>query len=545
MSAYVSSKAHDIAASLLSCNDPPSADEEAHLRAYIHSLRSRQLLVDDAGCDAQLPRLELADLEGILSPARRLPNEIIGDIMLHAFWDTSSKDNILNTKRRRGVWACSEVCQRWRYIVLNLPPLWTSINLSLVHRDLHSFTLYRLRLALTNSKNAPLNVTLYVRSPLIAADPLDPMVDDILQAIFSHSFRWQRLEIDMELHYDWVRIFHRLSNLSMLRSLRIHDQSRSFMNLSFPATVLKPFHSAPKLESVWLESAVKSGTTSTIRPSSLPLPWGQLVQFHCEILGFLPEYKLLVLRNMPNLDELELTEEIYPHQSLPPILLPNLRKFSALSKCIASGILSIFDFPSLEEVDIRRQEKHNSLALINLQSFLRPSSIRSLTLGGICGETVNLIQSLPDSLESLSIGPFYPLDWSYFIPSPEVYHSLIEALCLKITLDQSADTPTFTSVSPQKINLPNLKSLSLSFILFPHMNRSSDVNAIIGMVKSRLVPVVPPMASSDHKPISGSLQKFRCDFDKSHDPEIVERLREVLIPLFDQLGKSASLQINN
>ncbi len=66
----------------------------------------------------------LTDLKLILHPIHYVP-----DVVLEVFTAVivSGKESSISTDT--GLWSCSQVCRRWRALVLTTPSLWSDINL--------------------------------------------------------------------------------------------------------------------------------------------------------------------------------------------------------------------------------------------------------------------------------------------------------------------------------------------------------------------------------------------------------------------------------
>ncbi|KAK0209239.1 hypothetical protein DFS33DRAFT_519280 [Desarmillaria ectypa] len=98
----------------------------------------------------------------IIHPIRRLPFEIIGEILLHTLSGPDDcNDYPAVHDHHRGPWAYSRVCQRWRAVALSLPRLWSELS---VPSNCGSYWLHvknpigRLRLWLRRSGSSPLRI---------------------------------------------------------------------------------------------------------------------------------------------------------------------------------------------------------------------------------------------------------------------------------------------------------------------------------------------------------------------------------------------------
>lgn len=123
---------------VLRTNDPPLEPEQDTLRGLVADTQ-RNILA----CDTEINELErkilrtqsdrrkavvLLDIsKGILSPIRRLPREIIAEIVLQALqMDSADKWAVVVTLDTRiGPWKYAQICRIWRDAILSFPQLWT------------------------------------------------------------------------------------------------------------------------------------------------------------------------------------------------------------------------------------------------------------------------------------------------------------------------------------------------------------------------------------------------------------------------------------
>lgn len=115
---------------LLSHNFPVSDVER-------HASRSTlaQITAAIARIDGELSRLYLAKLrlqqlqhqhELVISPLRRVPDEIIGEIMKHAMPIENDRSN--SKPHARTACLLASVCSRWRHTAIHNPQIWTTIH---------------------------------------------------------------------------------------------------------------------------------------------------------------------------------------------------------------------------------------------------------------------------------------------------------------------------------------------------------------------------------------------------------------------------------
>ncbi|KAF8198821.1 hypothetical protein K438DRAFT_1583999, partial [Mycena galopus ATCC 62051] len=118
---------------LLDTNEPPQAPELALIRPVAEKGAARL-----AALDAEISRLKdrLIQLEGeramlskhhaknltILSPLRRMPPEILGEIFSWALPPFRSPLNVQDCP-----WVLTQVSSRWRAVALSRPSLWSMV----------------------------------------------------------------------------------------------------------------------------------------------------------------------------------------------------------------------------------------------------------------------------------------------------------------------------------------------------------------------------------------------------------------------------------
>ncbi|KAJ7269523.1 hypothetical protein C8J57DRAFT_1322216 [Mycena rebaudengoi] len=122
---------------LLTCNDPPHPaqiatvqgilDEKSialsGLKAQIAALESK---LEDLRQNHEMLISEIGKFEAILSPIRRLPPEIVGEIFIYFA-------PALHIKASSCPWKLAHICRLWRVIALSLGRLWSVLGVSPRH----------------------------------------------------------------------------------------------------------------------------------------------------------------------------------------------------------------------------------------------------------------------------------------------------------------------------------------------------------------------------------------------------------------------------
>ncbi|KAJ7763663.1 hypothetical protein DFH07DRAFT_812695 [Mycena maculata] len=367
-----------IPSDILSTNRPPLDTEILCIRDVVAAEKTRKTRLDAqiAALRSSLKKLiadrdslkeEIRLHEGTLSPLRRMPTELLSLVFKSAA--VPDKDP--------APWTISQVCRRWRAIVVSQPSFWASIFLDFQFEDTYSITRSRLEGQLQRTGNLPLNVVFACRNGYFEYTEREL---DLLGLVASQSVRWESIRIAAPLS-----IFSALAGvrgrLPLLRKIEIlahpSDAEEHSVNI---------FEFAPKLEQA---SVNPSG-----RPITAVLPFPQLLQYvaHNTWNGHLHS-----LRSALNLVEcaLEFTEISTPPTTL--ITLPHLLRLS-ISK---SNFLECLDVPKLQELYCCPQSDHLSSLLRR-----RPHSLRKLVMPrASVTDVAGILRSVPALTD---IGIFIP-----------------------------------------------------------------------------------------------------------------------------------------
>ncbi|KAJ4479019.1 hypothetical protein J3R30DRAFT_3733378 [Lentinula aciculospora] len=245
----------------------------------------------------------------------RLPTEMI--VMVFSFLDISQA-NLLDVND--GPWVLTQVCRRWRDIVVHCPLFWTHANLDLscwhFTRTWPSSADLLVSTFLERSKELPLNVQIHWSDIEGAPNHILNAVEHILNT----SYRWKIAILD--LHFT---VYYELSSMIRARLPQLEGLMLMF-NLS-PKTsrntlpTIDAFQYAPKLRQVSIEGM-------PCATKNLQLPWDQLTHLNAYHDHPNPNYHCLRLSSSlvechigSHGDLLQSPKGIYP-----PISLPCLKK---------------------------------------------------------------------------------------------------------------------------------------------------------------------------------------------------------------------------
>ncbi|KAJ6585931.1 hypothetical protein B0H19DRAFT_1111035 [Mycena capillaripes] len=305
---------------LLTSNEPPLDSEVLLIRDIISDSQSRigPLDAQIEALQAQIRNLEttLAQFvqwreetvelvrkhQSIVSPARRMPAELICDILAltwEAYKDTANGPP----------WYLGHISRFWRHSALSYPNLWSSITVPSSKSSEGSHVLSSIEAQLERAADVPLD--LYWPSVQSEVEPR------LLDLVFRHCRRWRSLHFhDPAQHRDrmlhWLRpVDGQLDQLQMLTLVGHYGM--------FVADV---FASAPNLRQVILTDGV-----SSCSPDRIVIPWGQITHYRGT---YTAPRQLNILRAAPDLVECALgfmNVDFDPDASV--IDLPNLRRLSS------------------------------------------------------------------------------------------------------------------------------------------------------------------------------------------------------------------------
>lgn len=362
---------------LLQTNEQLRPSEESSMLEILANTRSELSLLDQEIKRVkqvwktlmdrkELLRQSVLDAKKILSPIRRIPSEIIAEIILHSLgyyifddddtmhWQATS----MNT--RKGIWIFSHVSRIWRAAALSLPVIWANISIKYLPKDAEpsAAALNLLQTILARAKLCSLRIEF-----VLDAHTSD-VAKELLRSLVRVSSQWR--DVRLEMH---SKFFQRLAavkgRLPLLESIHVEQNSNnSETRGGIVATPLnKLFQTAPSLRSLTCIGFKNTG--------ALQLPWAQLNHYRNNepMLEF---ESIDVLEQMPNLCSLWIEEaNLDASEETEGPELPYLRKLT----CQDGGLLPFLTAPSLEEVSLG---SHYDIG--ELVDFIERSSCNLTTL---------------------------------------------------------------------------------------------------------------------------------------------------------------------
>ncbi|KAJ6502726.1 hypothetical protein C8R47DRAFT_214246 [Mycena vitilis] len=326
---------------LLNSNDVPLDSEIPPILSIVSDGQEQLQAVDSQIADLQAALAQLVQKRtqiaervrqhrAIVSPVRRAPPELLGDILA-----------LTLSSRKHLPPYLSHICRSWKLAALAYPLLWSFITLRHSSRD----RLPLIEALLQRSSNAPLNISWN-------GTPIDqPLVD----AVLAHCSRWRSFYVNARVgetaDSEWLQ-----PACGRLTALQVFSLSQDG-----PNTILTNiFSAAPMLRRV----RMTDWHDPDISPS-VAIPWRQITTYR-GVDDTSRQRKILMAA--PNLVQcsVRFLGAGQPHEDT-PITLPQLRRL-----CVQrTGSLRHLTAPLLDELmsaDNSKQE--TSLAL----SFLHRSS---------------------------------------------------------------------------------------------------------------------------------------------------------------------------
>ncbi|KAJ7596437.1 hypothetical protein C8J56DRAFT_1158538 [Mycena floridula] len=386
---------------LLTTNDIPLAVEEQALRGSLRTATSR-LCEELAANELEVLQGKISLIKSILSTSRRIPSEIIGEIILHALGFDGIPENRKRTTldTRRGIWAYAQVCSIWRAAALAIPAAWACIDILLspfdqpypflppaaLHTKPFPFAVETLTTILKRSKSQPLHIRL--RFPSDSSD----QQKELLKLLVANSSLWETVSLCLTVKH-FARLGKIKGRLPLLKSIELapFSSKKGLQTTSFS----KCFHLAPSLRRVKINS---------FDMKALQLPYHQLTHFvdqrhtssliHPEIPNILHLFTNLISVTI----DCSVTLEV-------EVNLPQLR-FLYMKWGSSRDELGLFYVPSLEtlECGIVHFKSDRLTAMIRRSSrSLKTLSVHDRYLSGsdMVPNTTSFLQLIP-GLSSLS-----------------------------------------------------------------------------------------------------------------------------------------------
>ncbi|KAF7314729.1 Glucanase [Mycena kentingensis (nom. inval.)] len=254
-------------AHLLHTNYVPSDAECDRIRAFLTTPREDarrlsaevvrlQALLNEAKSKHDAVYAEIAAHEALISPLRRLPDDILRAVFLCTLPQTR---NVVLTPTE-GPMLLSLVCRRWRDVALSTSRLWASLHIVIPGSQTTTDALRRVvKLWLSRAGAAPLSITTRLSNtrrmqPFIGTSPTLPLPDStpFLQDLIPAARNWKRVELLLSTPDEWTLLATlRPDDTPLLQALDLRNEvSSNPMEPASDAHVTKlPLFGVPSLRS--------------------------------------------------------------------------------------------------------------------------------------------------------------------------------------------------------------------------------------------------------------------------------------------------------
>ncbi|KAK0475440.1 hypothetical protein IW261DRAFT_1494242 [Armillaria novae-zelandiae] len=252
--------------------------EKSCLDAFLSNLKKQSKERIDI-LDQERTRISEAihECQGIISPVRRLPPELLCQIFLgtieraQATADAAAQLQDIKSVGHSAS-SISSVSIKWRSIALSFPQLWSSISLLLVDDDGlgDDLNLKRHCLYLNRSQRYPLSISIYD----LAGDMVDDLPAYLTTVLSLSSTRIRELALHLPARFISEISFMQLS-VPLLETLTLHCTIEEDLN-EYDTICL--FASTPSLTSLKFIDVIEPD-------QSFELPWSQVKQYesiHCD-----------------------------------------------------------------------------------------------------------------------------------------------------------------------------------------------------------------------------------------------------------------------
>lgn len=332
--------------------------------------------------------------QSLLSPIRRIPAEILGDIFLYC----CPAINIGNWRGNSLVWQLGEVCYYWRTVIMSLHEIWARMDITMQaymarpqeYPGYMKTIDHLVATCLSRSGDCPLSFAL-------ATHGTHPAFSSVFDQLFAYSDRW----FEVSLEVDWLTF---LPNLTQIK-----DRIPRLRSLTLKARIgtghyihpIDAFEVAPQLSRLEIENF-------PYPVFRLKIPWFQLTHYKSISSSHGPGEFCEILRRMPNLKYFETSlDRGLPGQGTDHQWLLNLRELSVrVPSFYLSNILDPLISPNLNNFRLSGSDSTDNFTPDAILSLFQRSGcmLRSLTLTSTSVNCVYRILEQCPSIELLNVG---------------------------------------------------------------------------------------------------------------------------------------------
>ncbi|KAJ6582867.1 hypothetical protein DFH09DRAFT_1144801 [Mycena vulgaris] len=312
-------------------------DEISRMQQLLNELTQKRDALDDF----------IAAHLAMVSPARRLPEDIIRDIFVACL---PSHRNPLIISNESPLLLC-QICSHWRRLALSTPRLWAAVHVVIPNETKAQVLAGLLKNWLNRSGVLPLSISV-VFSRVWTWE--DDAVAPALGLLTSFSRRWGNIQFDFP-HHGYFAAFANLcpDDVPMLQSITVHGLHQSFSGGQLDDSLSYQFMSfldTPSLRKVII------GYIRELR--TLKLPWANLSVLIVE--DVIPcDDAIAILRQCPALETcvFSIGPWIPITNVQESISLPHLRFLTILGalESAAVSLFAVLDVPSLRSLRYSEQ----------------------------------------------------------------------------------------------------------------------------------------------------------------------------------------------
>ena len=327
---------------LLGSNSPPSAQELLnihHSAPSVQDLTNLDKEIESLQRMLHLLSIRRAEMEtclrlrrSVLSPLRRVPPEIIADIIRWAIrLGAGGKLEDVTLDAKRGLWAYSHVCQLWRSITLYTPSYWTKLSIVFgpyFNADTATVTKC-IETMLSRSQNHTLSFRFAYYDPAGNGLCTRFTAARSLRLLIQCAPRWREalFTIPTDFFFSLRLVKNRIPNLESLGLEFLGELEGDYPGGDY-------FRTAPALRKL-------SFASELVLTERFQLPWSQITEYKASYMG-----DLFALKSMSSLLSLELSE-MQPEEEWGHVELTRLRRLKALD---STSVISSLILPALQEM---------------------------------------------------------------------------------------------------------------------------------------------------------------------------------------------------
>ncbi|KAF7343300.1 hypothetical protein MVEN_01762300 [Mycena venus] len=296
---------------------------ESHLVTHVQELSRLDALIRDLSDQREKTLAYIAAHKVLLSPARRLPRDVVQEIFLACL--PTDRNAVLSA--REAPLMLGRICSAWRTLALSTPALWASLHIPLQFIFDVSYPL-AITTWLERSGQCPLSLSIFGARDMEQWErDYTEQVNEAMEALAASSYRWRSLDLSF-LEQGMLRLAQ--VKTPMLMALKMVAPQEQMEQMKLVTT--------PSLCSVELEFW-RDFDRWILR---MPVEWGHLTSLKLDSKkmgghpaypsqGMSPSVALEVLKRCLRLirfetDLIDRPDDLSPASAQPTVLLPVLRE---------------------------------------------------------------------------------------------------------------------------------------------------------------------------------------------------------------------------